>query len=104
MKSMPNLVQLQQVIASGNDSINNRLILNLNGDFELYPFETSRDDYNFQNLNYITRWDTFDSGNDYVGKNASNDLSFLNKLMEWANEAWDLHNKNGNVKILNPSI
>lgn len=101
---MPNLNQLQQVIALGNDSINNRLILKLNGDFDLHPFDTQQDDYNFQNLNYITRWETFDSGNDYVGIAASKDLSFLNGIMEWANEAWNLYQQSGNTKILNPSI
>lgn len=56
---MPNFNQLQQTIAQDDDSINNRLILNVNGDFELRPFNDATDDYNFQRLNYVTRWEAF---------------------------------------------
>lgn len=101
---MPNFNQLQQTIAQGDDSINNRLILNVNGDFELRPFNDATDDYNFQRLNYVTRWETFDAGNDYVGIDASNDQRLLDGIMDWANKAWAEHQASGQTKILNPTI
>lgn len=58
--------QLVNVISKGNDTIDSRLILKLNGDFELIPIQTSDDAHNFESLNYVTRWETFDAGNDYA--------------------------------------
>lgn len=101
---MPNYNQLQHVIAQGNDTNYNRLVLNLNGDFELHLFNNAGDQIKFDQLNYVTRWETFDAGNDYVGFGASNDQKFLNSIMDWANEAWNMFQNTGQTKILNPSI
>ncbi len=101
-KIMPSLNQLKHTIAAGNDSQDNRLILLSNGDFKLVPYNNANDAVIFENLDYVTRWETLDSGNDWVGPDAAKDEKWMNQILEWANEAWDIHQKTGKKKILNP--
>ncbi|MFC5560225.1 hypothetical protein ACFPN4_14240 [Ureibacillus thermophilus] len=98
---MPDINQLKQVISSGDDRHNNRLILDLNGNFQLYHYDNEEDAEKFEKLIYVTRWETFDAGNDYVGIEASNDEKYLSSIMEWANQCWDEYQKTGRTKIVN---
>lgn len=100
---MPNLSQLKTELSSHNDSIDNRLILKLDGDFKVVPFNSQNDISNFETMDYITRWETLDAGNDYVGPTAAQDTNFTAGIMEWATEAWKIHQKDNRVKILNPN-
>ncbi|MDO7905324.1 hypothetical protein Q5741_02715 [Paenibacillus sp. JX-17] len=97
---MPTIEQLEQTIANGDDSVNNVLILKLSGEFELIQGAGAGA---VSHLNYITRWGTFDAGNDYVGKDASKDKKHIKKIMDWAEEAWNKYSKNGHTKIQNPT-
>lgn len=94
----PNREQLQKVIASGNDEYNNVLILNLNGTFRLIKGASGSV---IGDLNYVTRWETFDSFNDYVGENAAKDDWHIDRVMEWANKAWEEYKSSGKTKIVN---
>lgn len=100
----PSIQQLIGVIAAGDDSISNRLILKLDGRFELLPYETTEDALAFDKLKYVTRWETFDSGNEYVGIDASQDTALISSIMDWANTAWSRYQSTGKTKILNPYI
>lgn len=100
----PSIQQLISVIAAGDNSISNRLILKLDGRFELLPYETTEDALAFDKLKYVTRWGTFDSGNDYVGTTDLQDTSHISSIMDWANTAWSRYQSTGKTKILNPYI
>lgn len=54
-----------------------------------------------EDLNYVTRWETFDSFNDYVGENAAKDDWHIDRLMDWANKAWQVYKSSGKTKIVN---
>lgn len=96
-KCMPDLNQLKQTISNGDDNQHNRLILLQTGDFRLIPL-TQWD----ENLIYVTRWETFDKGNDYVGSDAANDTRHLQDIMNWALDAWKQYQAKGDLKIINP--
>lgn len=99
---MPTIEQLAKVIASGDDSVLNRLVLKTDGHFELIPIETVEDDLNFHKMTFVTRWEAFDAGNDYVGMEASKDKDFLDSIMNWSIRAWKKYKETGNTNIINP--
>jgi len=101
---VPNKQQLIDTIANGDDNISNRLVLKDNGMFELLPFETGQDVINFERQDYVTKWETFDSGSGYVGKDASEDKDFIDEIFDWALKAWNKHEETGRTKIPNPYI
>lgn len=101
---MPTKRQLQQIIKDGDDSHNNRLLLNLSGSFELLNYDNEVDEIAFRDKDYITRWETYDKGNGYVGIEASLDEDHLNTIMKWADKAWVIYKESGKTKILNPNI
>lgn len=89
--SIPDKEQLRQVIAAGDDSKNNSLILNVYGKFELRqrpPYDIHQND-----PTVIVRNETFAAHNDYVGPNASKDDShidahYLTSLRHWVNHLY----------------
>lgn len=100
----PNITQLKKAIENGNKNIDNRLILNEDGNFEIVPYETESDAIEFDKKRYVTRWETFDKGNDYVGKKAADDIEFLNKTYKYALSVWDRYRKGENIPIINSTI
>ncbi len=94
----PNKQQLQQVIANGNDEVDNVLILRCDSNFQLIQGAGAAA---IENLNYVTRWETFDRFDDYVGENASKDDSHIDKIMSWANIAWEQYTQSGETQIVN---
>lgn len=98
---MPDLKQLKNVIKHGDDSVNNVLILKKDGAFELV--EGASGAGAVSHLDYVTRWETYNSNNDYVGKAAAKDENHINKIMTWAKTAWDKYQADGFTKIANPN-
>ena len=97
----PQREQLKEVIKNGDDSKNKRLILKENGEFELiYDLEKVSP----SEMDYVTRWETFDAGNDYVGKEAAEDDEFIDRTMSWAEHAWEKYQKTGDIHITNLTI
>lgn len=92
--------QLVDTIAGGNDSYDNRLILKTNGEFEIIRYRDAQDALLFERLDYVTRWETFDAGNDYVGIEAANDKKCIDSLMDWAEQCWAKYNNTGRTKII----
>ena len=88
--------QLVEEIASRTDEKDYRLILDLNGVFRLIDL----DDWE-ENLIYVTKWETYDSGNGYVGIDASKDIRFIDSIYSWAEEAWDRYKNNEEIRIPN---
>ena len=97
----PNIKQLQSIIENGDDSHDNVLILNLSGDFELVVGSGAEA---VKGLNYVSRWETFDASNDYVGVKASKDSQLLHKLMEWADDVWNEYKEENRYPILNKYV
>ena len=98
---MPNKNQLIQEIASRSDDKDYRLILRTDGEFELVGYYSASQINAFDDFDYVTRWETFDEGNGLVGVDASKDDNHIDKIMEWANEAWNTHKENGITRIVN---
>lgn len=99
---MLSIEQLKTALMSKKNNKDYRLILTQEGNFELVPFETEEDAINFDNMEYVTRWGTFDIGNDYVGNNYVLDKD-LEDIMEWAIEAWKIFTIDRCTKIVNLS-
>ncbi len=69
----------------------------LNGKFKLVDAEKFND-----NFNYVTKWNIFYEGNDYVGINSSKDINFINRIYDWAKEAWQIYKSTNRTHIINP--
>lgn len=97
----PNIKQLQKILSSGNNSLDYVLILNLDGEFKLIRGSGAEA---VNGLEYVSRWETFDAGNDYVGINASKDEKLLTTLMKWADEVWNKYIETNKYPILNKYV
>jgi hypothetical protein len=87
----PTKEQLKSVLANGDDSFHNQLILNVYGEFEL------RQNGSFSNdPSKVVRFETFCAGNGYVGQEMANNDSFLNDNFLSALDYWITHLKTGN--------
>lgn len=96
----PQLSQLLDTLRVGDDSHNNILLLMPSGRFELYEGAGGGA---VKHIHYVTRWETFDAENGYVGEDAANDNKFYEEhIMPWALEAWEEHKKTGRIQIVNP--
>jgi hypothetical protein len=84
------------VLAGGDDSKNNSLILNLNGAFELRqwpPFDIHRNDPTM-----ILCHETFAAGNEYVGVDAAQDDQHVGELYRGSLVGWLNHLKYGRTQ------
>lgn len=76
--------ELQNVLAQGNDNINNSLIIDFDGYVKLIPTDTDIDFIPYKK--YAVRHETYDARNGYVGKVFNDNLFFnlyLNLLDKW---------------------
>lgn len=74
----PSKEQLRSVINQGDDRINNSLILNVYGFFEVRDFHTM--DINTDDPTLVFRYETFGAGNGYVGAESADDNGFIDDL------------------------
>lgn len=89
----PSRDQLVQVIANGDDSVSNVLILDVYGQFELRqspPFNQLLNDPSI-----IVFHETFIAGNNYIGPDASEDGNHIEELFIDSLEYWKNHLKDG---------
>lgn len=86
----PNKEQYIEVIKNGDDSKDKRVILHLNGSFEM---SYANNDPERDHRSYVGRSETLDSNNDYVGKNAAKDDNYINKSYAMFLEAWIKYKK-----------
>lgn len=85
----PTLEQQKSIIASGDDSTNNCLILNVHGDFELRqapPFNQLINDPSI-----VVRHETFVRGNGYVGPEAAAHDKLMHDLFVSSLKYWKDH-------------
>ena len=93
----PSREQLKEVIVRGNDKVDNILILRTDELFEIIQAAWGGA---VEHLEYMSRWETFDRGNDYVGIYSSNDNWLIDKLMKWADEMWKIYKNTGKLILL----
>jgi hypothetical protein len=93
----PSIEQLRATIAQGDDRINNSLILNVYGFYELRDFSTLN--LSFDDPTIVHRSETFTAGNDYVGQNAKNDNQLINMFYKTSLYFWLGHLQNGKMNM-----
>lgn len=91
----PTRQQLVSTLEQGDDRISNALILNVYGFFELRPRETISS--TIKDPSIIFRYETFDAGNEYVGREAAEHTEFVDELFAGALSYWLEHLQNGKV-------
>jgi len=89
----PSKDQLVSIILQGDDRINNSLILNVYGFYELRPSDTIN--LLIDDPSIVVRYETFVAGNEYVGKNAAMDTVFIDQLYASTLEFWLIHLQTG---------
>jgi hypothetical protein len=94
---IPSKEQLKSVLAQGDDRINNTLILNAYGLFELREFNTLN--LSFKDPSIVMRNETFIAGNGYVGNNVIGDDNYVNQLYRNALSFWLMHLKSGKTNF-----
>jgi len=99
---IPSRDQLISVIAQGDDRINNSLILNVHGLFELRDFYTLN--LSFKDPTIVLRNETFSAGNGYVGKDAAKDANLIKGLYAVSLYHWLIHLQNGLTNMYSDTI
>lgn len=95
----PSKKQLKGIIASGDDSRLNSLILKTDGRFELMditgkvPAQVKFPDY------VVGRFETFGRNNGYVGIEAAKDDDFINSTFNDMMKLWDIHKVSGRTNM-----
>jgi hypothetical protein len=92
----PPIDHLMEVIAAGDDSYMNILVLNVEGTFELRqcpPFDISRNDPSI-----VVRHETFVAGNGYVGPEATQLKQLIDDFYDSSLEAWIEHLRTGETQ------
>lgn len=94
----PTIEQCRDIMAAGDDTVTNSLILNVDGVFELRacpPFDPFNNDPTI-----VVRHESFGSGNDYVGPRASRDTRHVESHFGSSLGFWVSHLKTHRTQIL----
>lgn len=94
MSIIPSKDQYIQTIKNGDDSVHKKVILNLDGKFEV----VKNSDFDIDS-EYVGRSETLDAGNGYVGIAASEDNEYINSSYAMFLEGWLSHIKTGRKKM-----
>ena len=97
LPKLPSVEQLREVIAGGDDSQHNSLILNVYGDFELRPRPPY--DISLNDPTVIVRNETYSAGNGYVGTEAAQDEKHIEQEYAAALAIWLRHLKTGVTRV-----
>jgi hypothetical protein len=95
--TVPSVDQLREVIRTGDDSVNNSLILNIDSMFELRSIPPY--DFSINDPTCVVRYETFDAGNDYAGVEASEDDDHILTTYALMMSGWVEHLKNGATQL-----
>lgn len=82
-KNFISLEELKTVLLSGDDSIDNSLIIDFDGFLHLVPFRQAK------NGPYAVRFETFLAGNGYVGNESS--LNHIENTYKALLQGWEIH-------------
>lgn len=84
---LPEITQLTSVIKNGDDEKNNTIVLKSDGNFELIENYDNNED----NPNIISRYPVFIGGNEYIGKDASEDHGHVSNVYRSLLSDWYSH-------------
>ena len=94
MLIIPSKEQYIEVIRNGDDSIDKKVVLHLNGIFEV----VANDHFNIDS-EYVGRSESLDAGNGYVGVAASEDADYIDRSYAMFLKAWIHFIKHGTRKV-----
>lgn len=100
--SIPTKEQLIDVIANGDDKKNNTIILKTNGIYEIREIQNI--DLTIKYPTIVVRNETFIAGNGYIGKEASQDESFVNDIYTESLEYWLIHLEKGKTNMFSDGM
>lgn len=92
--NLPNQDDVVYAIGNGDDNQHNTLIVDLEGNIKLEEF-TGPDNF----APRAVRLESFVAGNGYVGREAANDRSLINRSYEMLLDGWVTHLKTGRLDI-----
>ncbi|WML49140.1 hypothetical protein RCG23_03330 [Neobacillus sp. PS3-34] len=82
-------------IRNGDDSRENSVVVTLDGKIKVIPIEKAQENCD----NYAVRHETFGAGNDYVGFEASRDMSHIDCTFDNLDKAWKTHVETGETSV-----
>lgn len=94
---IPSKEQLISVIKQGDDRYTNSLILNTYGFYELREFRTMNISY--EDPTIVLRNETFQAGNEYVGRVASEHSRFIDSLYIDSLYYWSINMESGKTNM-----
>lgn len=83
--SRPNRNQLIEIVRNGDDRRDKSIVLRENGSFDLVYGAVI---YQLSPSEYVARTETLDIGNSYVGIEAAQDMTTIDKFYKMFLEAW----------------
>ena len=86
---VPKLEQLLETISGGDDRRGNRLVMNVNGSFELRSFDA--DERTYKDPSVVIRHESFQARGGYVGKKAGKDVRYYLPWFTDSLDAWVHH-------------
>jgi hypothetical protein len=95
----PSINQMEAVVAAGDDSRLNSLVLKTNGKYEMMditrqiPAQVKYPD------DVVVRFETFGQFNGYVGIDASKDDIFINNTFNDMMEMWEVYKTTGRTNL-----
>lgn len=93
----PSFDQMLEAISKGDDRYSNRLILNVNGTFEVRRCDLDED--TFRDPSVVVRHESFQAGGGYVGPKAGADSVYFKPWFTDSLDAWRHHLKTGQCNV-----
>ena len=89
---VPSKEQLVKIIAEGDNSINNSLVITIDGVFELRDFDSAKSNVN---NDLVGRFETLGANNVDIGIEAAQDRHFISMIYTALLECWYYFNLSG---------
>lgn len=93
----PSFDQMMEVIGKADDRYANRLVLKVNGKFEVRNCE--RDEDTFRDPSVVVRHESWSGGGGYVGAKAASDPDYYKRDFTDSMSAWKHHLKSGKCNV-----
>lgn len=94
----PTKDELQQVIAGGDDSVDNTLVIDLGGTIRLKPWRNGRSP--IYDLDIAVRMSTCDRGKGYIGREPAADGKYVDRIYRDLDRLWEQHVATGVMNLV----
>lgn len=95
----PTRKDLEEIVRNGKDDRNMILVLDVDGEFQLYLADFAFDRIKNYELPVVASYETFLAGNGYLGPDAAKDKAFIENTFLCFLEGWLAHLKSGALGI-----